>query len=204
MSSVLRHWLAPADPIVDADMIFVLAGRPNRKRYALQLFREGRAPQLVLSTARFEVRRFKELPLPSPLDLLPVAAPVPPPERHFFVTFRAGETQAEIEKIRVHRFGTLREIEALAAYLAQRPEIRSVLAITSAAHVRRVRMCCRALLPEGIQFRIAAVPEDTESVPGAPHGEETESSLEIATELVKLLGYSVLLAIHRGPRVKQS
>src|SRR5262245_11773192 len=46
------------------DAIFVFAGRESRKRFGVRLYREGRAPRLLLSVGRFEWRRFADLSLP--------------------------------------------------------------------------------------------------------------------------------------------
>ena len=172
------------------DLIFVLAGRPVRKIYGLELFRDGAAPRILFSVARFEVRRFRELALPVEFDLLPIAAPVPAEERHFFVLFGGGAP--EVERIAVRRFGTLREIEALADYLKRHREIRSVLVVTSAVHQRRVRMCCRVILPREVHFQMEAT--QTEREPRA-------SFLEFGTEMVKLAGYRVLLGFRGRARV---
>ena len=172
------------------DLIFVLAGRPVRKIYGLELFRAGVAPRILFSVARFEVRRFRELALPVEFDLLPIALPVPAEERHFFVLFGGGAP--EVERIAVRRFGTLREVEALSDYLGRHREIRSVLVVTSAVHLRRVRMCCGVLLPREVHFQMAA----TQTV-----REARASLLEFGAEMAKLAGYRVLLGFCRPTRV---
>ncbi len=180
------------DPHAHLDLIFVLAGRPSRKRFALELFRAGVAPQILLSVARFEVRQFKELPLPTALDLLPIAQPVAAPERHFFVLFGSGALQ--VERIAVRQFGTLREIEALSKYLQRHNEIRSVIVVTSAIHARRVSLCCSVLLPPNVEFRMATVPQ-ADSEPDARGTTEPKASLlEFANELVKLGVYRSMLS----------
>src|SRR5271170_2620492 len=190
-----------------ADLIFVLAGRSVRKRFALELFRDGVAPRLLFSVARFEVRGFRELALPVAFDLLPIAQEIPAPKRHFLVLF--GEGEPRVERIAVRRFGTLREIEGLSAYLTRRREIRSVIVVTSAVHGRRVALCCRVLLPPDVQFRMVIVPrfdgeirgfgddadvgvrepgrtEDARLKPAATKPAKARASmLEFATELVK-------------------
>src|SRR3984893_6468489 len=155
----LYDWLACADSVGDGDLIFAVAGRQRRKMFALELFSQGRAPKLLLSVARFEIRRFAKLPLPVSLDLLSIAAPIPAPVRHFFVSFEAGKSAVEFVRLR-GRFGTLREIQAFAAWLKDRPNINSVLVVSSASHLRRVRLCCRAFLPRRLQFRMLADPDE--------------------------------------------
>lgn len=164
-----------------------------RKRFALELFRLGVAPRILFSVARFEVRGFKELPLPRAFDLLPIALPVAAPERHFFVLFGDGEPQ--VERIAVRRFGTLREIEGLAGYLERHREIGSVIVVTSAVHARRVALCCGVLLLPNVEFRMVSVPRagmegnvgDATDAPASP--------VEFAAELVKLGVYRVMLAV---------
>jgi len=142
--SRLRAWLSQADPPRRADLIFVLAGRVHRKEYALELFRRGLAPRILFSVGRFEIRRFSKMSLPSPLDLLKIAQDVPPPQRHYFVSFDGQEMH--VEHVLPGRFGTLTEIAALGRWLDANRGIRSVLVISSASHLRRVRMCCLSLL----------------------------------------------------------
>ena len=192
--------------------------------YGLELFRAKVAPRVLFSVARFEVRRFRELDLPMEFDLLPIALPVPAEERHFFVLFEGGAPK--VERIPMRRFGTLREIQALSDYSGRHREIQSVLMVTSAVHLRRVRMCCRVILPREIHFKMAAVPRVGEgSLDGAEGadsgqreigvtadaelkhgvaqtvGEARASFLEFGTEMVKLAGYRMLLGLRRRTRV---
>jgi hypothetical protein len=185
----LRHWLACADSPNSADMIFALAGRQERKTYALELFEQGFAPRLLLSVARFEIRRFAKLSLPVAIDLVPLASPIPPPQRHFFINF--DKESYEVERIPVRSFGTLGEIEGLASWLARRGQIRSLLIISSGAHLRRVRMCCRVLLPRRLELRFLASPTKKTIGDGPP-----EPSLY--PELLKLPLYRILLSVRRA------
>src|SRR5882724_9770812 len=129
----LHAWLSSADHARPAELIFVLAGHMSRKDYALQLFREGLAPRLLFSVGRFEIRRFSKMALPVPLDLLKLAQDVPPPQRHYFVFFQ--DQQVRVERVKPGRFGTLMEIETLARWLIENPNIRSVLVISSDTHL---------------------------------------------------------------------
>ena len=186
------------DPHAHVDLIFVLAGRPARKHFALELFQSGVAPQILFSVTRFEIRQFKELPLPAALDLLPLAQPIPAPERHFFVLF--GEGAPQVERITVRRFGTLREIEALSKYLERHNKIRSVIVVTSAVHARRVALCCRVLLPPNVQFQMATVPRAAIGTNVEQTTEPRATPLEFASELVKLCVYRLLLSFRRRVR----
>jgi uncharacterized SAM-binding protein YcdF (DUF218 family) len=182
----LRAWLSPADAPRSADLIFVLAGRMYRKDYALELFRQGLAPRILFSVGRFEIRRFSQMALPVPLDLLKLAQEVLPPQRHYFVFFEGQEVQTQ--HVLPRRFGTLTEIEALARWLSRRPDIRTVLIVSSGPHLRRIRMCCRSLLNTNIRLAFLAAP---------PTLSEQHSAFAIAKEdlmeLFKLSIYWILL-----------
>ena len=192
----LYDWLACADSIADGNLIFAVAGRESRKMFALKLFLEGRAPKLVLSVARFEIRRFDKLPLPVFVDLLSIAAPIPAPRRHFFVSFETGKSEVEFVPLR-GRFGTLREIQALASWLKSHPEINSVLVVSSASHLRRVRMCCRALLPRRLQFRMLAEPDEN-PLEWDHWWRCRDARILILGEPIKLSLYSIVLPLHRA------
>jgi hypothetical protein len=172
------------------DAIFVLAGGAARKAYGLQLYRQGCAPRIVLSVARFEIRRLPQLPLPMPLDLLSVARAVPPPERHFFVEFDA--TGVRFEKTRVGRFGTMAEIAALAAWCERNPDVQSVLVVSSGYHLRRVRMCAEALLPKRVRCAFVPTP-----------GEAKVPATQRVKEALKLAGYRTMLLLGEFDRPKR-
>jgi hypothetical protein len=151
----------------DVDLIFVLAGREARKACALQLFHEERAPRILLSVGRFEIRKFRNLPLPIPVDLLKLALTVAPPLRHFFVCFEDGK--ATIERISIGRFGTLSEMRALVTWLGRCPKVRRILMVSSRVHLPRLRLCCWALLPSQLCAEFFAAPDsamDMQPVPG--------------------------------------
>jgi hypothetical protein len=191
----LYDWLACADPVCDAELIFAPAGRQSRKIYALELFAAGRAPALLFSVGRFEIRRFADLSWPVPLDLLQIAAPVQPRKRHLFVTY--SDRESAVEFIRPGKFGTLREIYALTAWLAAHRDTNSVLIVSSASHLRRVRMCCRSLLPASIQFRLLAVSNDGPFLGRETWWREKTARVIVLWELPKLLVYWSLLQLER-------
>lgn len=193
----LYDWLAEADPPSEVDLIFALAGRQSRKVGALSLFREGRAPRLLLSTARFEIRHFAKLDLPHPVNLQQAASAIPPQQRHFFVIFEGS--QAQVGLVPVRGFGTLGEVQALGNWLRQHPEIRSLLVVSSGAHLRRVRMCCQVLLPEPLKWRIVAVVDENPWLNRDGWWRERHATALVLSELAKLLLYRLVL----GRRGKQ-
>jgi hypothetical protein len=143
--------------VPEAALIFVLAGLEARKAYGLQLFRRRRARGILLSVGRFEIRKLSMLDIPVPINLPEIAAPFPPPQRHYFVWFEDGKVRAE--RIPLGRFGTWSEIAALAKVLFEQPQIDSVIVVSSSYHLPRIRICCRALLPPRLHVQLLASPE---------------------------------------------
>ena len=178
------------ETIEACDAIFVLAGAATRKAHGLALYRQGYAPRLVLSVARFEIRRLPELPMPMPLDLLSVAAAVPPPERHFFVEFDAAGVR--YEKTRIGRFGTLAEIAALAAWCQRNPDVNSIMIVSSGYHLRRVRMCAEVLLRKRVRCAFVPTP-----------GEARVPATQLTREALKRAGYRAMLLLGGFDRPKQ-
>lgn len=186
------EWLYCGGSLRGADAIFVLAGRENRKRYGLELFQQGLAPRILFSVARFEIRRFSRLALPVPVDLLKLASNIPPPRRHFFVLLQ-GQA-AKVEHVRPGRFGTLTEIQAVRRWLGANPGIHSLLMVSNKSHLRRIGMCCDALLGAGIEVRLIAAPETSD-------GEQNSTPLSAkALEMAKIALYWVILRLRRTHR----
>ncbi len=186
-------------PLQTADLIFVLAGRENRKQFGLELFNQGLAPRILFSVARFEIRRFSKMALPTQLDLLKLAQDVPPPQRHFFVLFQGRE--CHVEHVQPRRFGTLTEIASLARWLDANPELRSLILISNKTHLRRIRMFCRSLLPRGVEVALLAVPNSF-SDSANEQSSAIQSTGSDLLEFLKVLLYRVLLTLQphrRGP-----
>jgi hypothetical protein len=173
-----------------ADLIFVLAGRENRKEYGLELFRQGLAPRVLFSVARYEIRRFSHLSLPVPVDLLKVALDVPPPERHFFVLIEGQKVQ--VEHVLPGRFGTLTEIEALTQWLEDHPQIDSLVIISSESHLRRIRICCQSFLSPRLRIALIAAPDISSEK------RKFESLTAVWVERMKRLLYWAVLGVRLG------
>jgi hypothetical protein len=189
----LDAWLSCANALRSADVIFVLAGEENRKRYGLEFFRQGLAPRILFSVGRFEIRRFSKMSLPIPLDLLKMANDVPPPQRHFLVLFERSRVQ--VTYVRPRQFGTLTEIEALSRWLDGNPEIHSLLIVSGRTHLRRLNLCCRSLLSTNIKFALIAAPCSSQVKEEQSSALKTTSAVFI--ELLKVLLYLPLLRFRR-------
>jgi len=179
--------LAIENSMEHTDLIFALAGEQHRKECAVKLWSEGFAPRLLLSVARFDIRRFSQLELPVQVDLLGMAAKLSASERHFFVFVE--KEQVSVRTIPQIRFGTLREILALRTWLIDHPDIGFLLVVSSAFHLRRVRMCCHSLLPK--HLRIAFL--GTRS--GMKWWKNARLRSHVLTELVKVPFYSLILPL---------
>lgn len=141
------------------DLIFVPAGQPGRKTYALELHRNSTGQKLLLSVARFEIRRLSDFDLKLPLDLVSIARSMPPEDRHFLVTI-CGDRAVDIRYLPRYPLGTLREILGLVAWLKRHPEVRTLQIVSSRSHLPRIALCCKALLPNNFQVELLAVPNE--------------------------------------------
>jgi hypothetical protein len=130
------------DQPAPVDLIFVLAGRFERKRYGLALFREGLAPRIIQSVGRFEVRKMAQLELRIDPALLSLAQATPPEQRHFFVDLERGRARALVAPDAPR--GTFQELASLGKYLGAAP-IHALAMVSTSIHLRRVSWCCRAL-----------------------------------------------------------
>jgi uncharacterized SAM-binding protein YcdF (DUF218 family) len=138
--------------------MFVLAGAKVRKLQAWAEYQQGAAQRLMLSTGRFELRKFAELPVSPKPDLIGMAAPISPRERHCCVLFEDGE--AKVIWIRKKRLGTMTEIEFLGSWLRENSNIGTVRVVSSDYHLRRIRLCCRFLLPETVRAEFEGVGDE--------------------------------------------
>jgi uncharacterized SAM-binding protein YcdF (DUF218 family) len=66
------------------------------------------------------------------------------------VLFEGGN--AEVIWVRRKRLGTMTEIEFLGRWLRENAAIKTVRVISSDYHLRRIRLCCRFLLPPEVQL----------------------------------------------------
>jgi len=141
-----------------ADAIFAFAGREERKRHAVDLYKRGTAPRLILSVGRFEWRKFEALGLPDDGGLLQTVESIEPTKRHFFVQVQARG--ATCEAVRKGPLGTLTEARALAE-LIERLELRDVLLLSSKAHLPRCLLSVRMFLRPPCRLRPIATPEES-------------------------------------------
>ncbi len=123
-----------------ADLLFVFAGAPWRKEFALRAWRAGAARTLVLSVGRFEWRRLPSLGLPDDGGLRALVDGTPPPRRHFFILLEGADAQARL--VPKGKLGTWSEALALARLVVER-RARSVAVCTSDYHLPRATLSVR-------------------------------------------------------------
>jgi uncharacterized SAM-binding protein YcdF (DUF218 family) len=120
-----------------ADLIFVLAGRMERKQYGIELYRAGFAPRLLLSVGRFEVSRMRTVAFPGVDELIAQRDRTKPDERHFFCEMNASGIR--IKNPRLSRWNTYGEVLALRTLL-ERGMPRSLIVVSNDLHLRRIAL----------------------------------------------------------------
>jgi hypothetical protein len=92
------------DSLESVDVIFVMAGRMERKQYGLELYRAGIAPRLILSVGRFEVSKMSRIEWEGFHDLVALRERTQPDDRHFFV--EVDSPGIHIERAKLQRWNT--------------------------------------------------------------------------------------------------
>lgn len=154
--AALYDWLDCGGEFCDSDLVFVHAGPKQRKVVALELYSQGNVRCLLLSMTPGEARNFAALKWPVPLQEVDAALSKLAVEQHAFVWLESGKVTADGAPLGT--FGTLSEVCQLNRWLHKHGGFRSVLIISTAPHLRRVRMCCLAILPSSIGVRLFAIP----------------------------------------------
>jgi hypothetical protein len=174
------------------DLIFVMAGRMERKRYGLEVFRSGLAPTLVLSVGRFEVSKSKDLQLQGYEELVHLRDQTPPQERHFFITMTSSCTR--VEQMKLPRWNTYGETVAFRDFLKNQ-NTRRVMIVSTDIHLRRVALTFSSVFRHsGLQFLYCAVPSGLSSVQKDHWWRRSADRRYVVTELIKLTGYRVILS----------
>ena len=185
---LLCDFLSVDSPARRSDLIFVLAGLPERKRFALKLFGEGLADRIILSVGRYEVRQAAPL-FAGGAELQQLARETAPQQRHFFVDFRGPSCHITVAPLT--RRGTHPELVALASYLAS-TAVQSLTIVSTSIHLRRVRFCCHHIpYFSGIEIAYLAVPEEISSFQRANWWRRYRDTRYLISEYVKLAAYSV-------------
>jgi hypothetical protein len=179
----LRNFLFQEDPPQPSDVIFVLAGRPERKVYGLQLLHQGIAPRLILSVGRFEVRRMDGLGFKH-LNLRELTSRLPPGQRHFFIDI-VGDSRRVVVRSDAGK-GTYAELLSLSRYL-EPDRVNSLLLVSTSVHLGRVRHYCERIASlSDKKIRYVPVPEDLSSFRKAGWWKHRDHWTYVLSECAKL------------------
>jgi hypothetical protein len=184
----LADFLSIRDAPASCDLIFVLAGRPERKPYGWELLREGLAPRLILSVGRYEVRQTaRQLAVPSLLELRDAT---PPGQRHFWIDFSGAQRRISVAHLK--RSSTYWELRSVAQHLG--PDLpRSMAIVSTSIHLRRVRFCCSRIPAFNKTHLIfLPVPEDKSSFVRMGWWNRAGHWSYILSEYAKLMSYLLL------------
>ena len=172
---VLGQWLQYQPPLEKADYLVPLDGDDNRLLTAIELYKQGYAPTILLSNARVpQPGRAEKL-----LGELGHAAPHPYKLRREILDHFGISAKATAEFGQGH-ISTVGEAESLHQLLGDRPV--KVLLITSPFHARRATMIFKSVMPRA-QFLVAVTPEYQLS---DPWWSEQTSALLTMSEAMKL------------------
>ena len=181
------------DPIQPVDLIFVLAGRMERKPYGLELYRSGVAPRLLLSIGRFEVSKMRTVDFASAAQLIAERDRTAPGDRHFFCEINAAGTR--IESARLRRWNTYGEVLGLRKFL-ERDMPRIVMVVSTDVHLRRVAVAFdRVFRGAPLEVRYCPVPAGASSVRKDRWWARPEDRTFVLKEMVKLAAYRAILSM---------
>jgi hypothetical protein len=194
-SPLLRLYdnLTRNDQVQPVDLIFVVAGLVERKPYGLTLFREGLAPLLIVSVARFGVSKLKHLQFPGAEELVQLRDRTPANERHFFMELDSSGVRTR--KVKLLRWNTYGEVLALRDYLKGRNPAR-VMVVSTDIHLRRVALTFRKVFGRtSTQFLFCAVPPDLSSLHRHRWWTRANDRQYVLKETFKLAGYRIILSM---------
>ena len=187
--------LTRRDVAAPADLIFVMAGRMERKCYGLELYRASLAPQLVLSVGRFEVSKMHKVGLANALveELIALRDKTQPDERHFFV--KLDPSGISIEKRILPRWNTYGEILGLKHFL-EAGTVRRVMVVSTDVHLRRVALtCARVFRSAPVEFLYCPTPSRFGSLRKDGWWTRPDDRRFVIKEMMKLAGYGVILSM---------
>lgn len=183
------------DAVEPVDLIFVFAGRMERKSYALELYRAGIAPRLLLSVGRFEVSRMRNIGFESAAELLAQRDRTAPGDRHFFCQIDAAG--AHIETARLRRWNTYGEVLGLREYL--RPGMpRRVALVSTGVHLRRIALAFDKVFRDApVEPRYWPVPAGASSLRREEWWVRSDDRKYVLKEMLKLPAYRMILGMPR-------
>ena len=185
--------LTKKDAPCPADLIFVLAGKMERKRYGLELYQAGFAKRLLLSVGRFEVSKMSGLPVGFTAELRATRDLLPPEKRHFFV--QIDESQTRIFTPALRRWNTYGEVLGLRVHLADKLPSRLIVVSTD-VHLRRVALVFEKVFRDlAVEFQYCPVPNQQSSLSKDRWWTRPDDRSYVIRETIKLAGYRFILLL---------
>lgn len=189
----LYQGLTSNEPVEAVDLIFVMAGRMERKQYGLELYRAGIAPRLVLSVGRFEVSKMSRLDLEGVDELVALRERTPPDQRHFFV--EVNSSGIHIERPKLQRWNTYGEALGV-QQLLEGANARKVMIISTEIHLRRIAFTVRKVFRGvPVNFVYCAVPPRLEVLREERWWSRSYDRWYVVKEIAKLAGYVAILSM---------
>ena len=184
------------DSVESVDLIFVMAGRMERKQYGLELYRAGIAPRLLISVGRFEVSKMSRLELEGVHGLVELRERTQPDERHFFV--EVDLSGVHIERAKLQRWNTYGEALGL-RQLLEGENARKVMIISTEVHLRRVAFTLNKVFHDvPVKFLYCPVPSRLECLRKDRWWSRPDDHRFVFKEMMKLAGYLVILSMPAG------
>lgn len=185
--------LARNDAIQPVDLIFVFAGRMERKSYAAGLYRAGIAPRLLLSIGRFEVSRMRGIGFEKAPELMALRDRLPPRDRHFFAEIDAAGVRFQTACLR--RWNTYGEVLGLREYL-RRDMPRRVALVSTDVHLRRIALTFEKVFRDTpVDACCWPVPAEASSLRREGFWLRSADREYVLKEMVKLPAYGAILRL---------
>ena len=172
---VMGQWLQYQQPLEKADYLVPLAGDDNRLLTAIELYKQGYAPTILLSNVYVPpLNRAERLQgeLGHPI--------VPPQQLRREILDHFGVPATATAEFGQNHLSTTAEAESLHQYLGDRAV--KVILVTSPFHARRASIIFKSHMPRA-QFLVAVTPEYRLS---DPWWREQASALLTTSEVMKL------------------
>ncbi len=189
----LYQGLTSNDPVEPVDVIFVMAGRMERKQYGIELYRAGIAPRLVLSVGRFEVSKMSRLEWEGFNELVALRERTQPEDRHFFV--EVDFSGIHIERAKLRRWNTYGEALGL-RQLLEGGNVGKVMIISTEVHLRRVAFTLNKVFHDvPVKFLYCPVPSRLEVLRKDRWWSRPYDRWFVLKEMMKLAGYVAILSM---------
>lgn len=185
--------LTKSDSIKPVDLIFVLAGRMERKSYGLEFYRAGVAPRLLLSIGRFEVSKMHAVHSAISAELVAQRDRTAPIDRHFFAAIGIGGTR--IDRAKLDRWNTYGELVGLRKFLG-RDIPRRVMVVSTDVHLRRVAVTFDHVFRDAVvEVLYCPVPGPMSSVRKKEWWARSGDRRFVFKETAKLTAYRIIMSM---------